>query len=61
MDQIMKRIAMSEDVDNSGSAIHETYLYIKVNFVLLSPPVLMHGGLLCVAFRLSVCLSVTRK
>ncbi len=26
---------------------------------LLSPPVLMHGGLLCIAFRLSVCLSVT--
>ena len=25
---------------------------------LLSPPVLMHGGLLCIAFRLSVCLSV---
>ncbi len=27
----------------------------------LSPPVLMHGGRLCIAFRLSVCPSVTRK
>ncbi len=25
---------------------------------VFSPPVLMHGGLLCVAFHLSVCLSV---
>ncbi len=31
------------------------------NVPFLSPPVLMHGGLLCVAFLLSVCLSVTRK
>ncbi len=26
---------------------------------LLSPPVLMHGGLLCATFRLSICLSLT--
>ncbi len=38
------------------------YRFIKVAQDLVqeffSPPVLMHGGLLCVAFRLSVCLSV---
>ena len=34
MDQIMKRTAMIDDVDNSGSAIQEIYLYIKVNIVL---------------------------
>ncbi len=33
--------------------------YQQVCGNLLSPPVLMHGGLLCVAFRLSVRLSVT--
>ncbi len=43
---------------------HDTWNTVKFrvrvlgNKTFLSPPVLMHGGLLCVAFRLSVCPSV---
>ncbi len=41
------------DIDSKIlSSVHETCR------TFLSPPVLMHGGLLCVTFRLSICPSV---
>ena len=40
------------------SFIHSVHSFIHSFIHLLSPPVLMHGGLLCIAFHLSVCLSV---
>ena len=36
--------------------IYHFTVWVSLNY--LSPPVLMHGGLLCIAFCLSVCLSV---
>ncbi len=31
----------------------------QYSFLFLSPPVRMHGGLLCIVFCMYVCLSVT--
>ncbi len=57
---------MSPDGFFTGSCLRKCISHVHITgwahcqrqVEFLSPPVLMHGGLLCVAFRLSVCLSV---
>ncbi len=45
-------------VNLRGRHLNSSVTSWKNRHPLLSPPVLMHGGLLCIALRLSVCPSV---
>ncbi len=57
--QTFQRV-FSKDAKNEFKMAFGATLEVKVGKLktFLSPPVLMHNGLLCIAFHLSVCLAV---